>query len=553
MPPFVSMKVLVVCDDPEELRVFEQSAAHMGDQVSGVHDLAEAIAVAASLGPELAFVDVTLGEGNGLSLVHHLLTTCEGIVIYAMAPSAKLDMALEGLTLGATGMVTLPTSGDAILRAIGEVREKRGTARHRELLETQLAHARISIEAMRHLVKLATRGVMPDLMRGVADAVVAVGGARAVSVYQPQGTTLGRVASSGTSTAPEITAEPDLERFGAKKGRETFALGGGAIIVEGGEPAYRPAVADLTSFASSLVVLATRSGAPHARDAEPTRFESVAHFRELLAHEVADASRHARKVSAVCVVLSDPLGAVRRPLQVKEAFRTLARAGDVLGRDEGDDEVWLLLPNTGGLSAQLTRRKIRFGAAGAATFPDDAATADELMKLSRKRAEQSLRSPVRMLDLGKKGLRAIVDGLLACPLLDAGAGSPYPLDLAVPAALSLVQHACIEGRRGGPMSVLVTGPHGLGFASAVRAACSVEGTNGELPDVTEVDLHGSEGEGVEAVVVAAEHGTWTCCGVLQRDRFKAVHTADAMLADLMARKLAEKQKTVQARVEGVGT
>jgi len=543
MPPFVPMKVLVVCGDAEELRTFEQTADHLGDRVTGVADLGEAMTVAASLQPELAFVDVTLGDGGGLPLVHHLQTASEGIAIYAMAPSPKLDMALEGLTLGATGMVTLPTSGDAILRAIGEVREKLGTLRHREFLEAQLAHTRTALEAMRHLVKLAARGAIPELMRAVADAVVAVGQARAVSVYQPEGTTLGRVASSGNSTAPEIAVEPDLERFGSKEGRETFTLGSGAIVVEGGDPAYRPAVADLTSFASSLVVLAGRAAGAAARAAEPTRFEPVARFREMLAREVEDAGRHSRKVSAICVVLSDPLGAVRRPLKLKEAFRAVARTGDVLGRDEGDDEVWLLLPNTGALRAQLLRRKIGFGAVGTATFPQDAGSVDDLMKLSRKRAEASLRSPVRMLDLGRKSLRAIVDGLLACPLLDAGAGSSYPLDLAVPAAISLVHHACIEASRGGAISVLVSGPHGVGFASAVRAACSAmpAASTGAAPvhDIVEVDLRGSDGDGVDAIVIAAEHGTWTCCGVLERDRFKAVHAADAALADLVARKLVE--------------
>jgi len=530
-PAFAPMSVLVVCRDPEELRTFEETASHMGDRVTGVADLAEAIAVCANLQPDLAFVDVTLGEGSGLSLVHHLQSASEGITIYAMAPSPKLDLALEGLTLGATGMVTLPTTGDAILRAMGEVREKRGTVRHREFLEAQLAHTRNALEAMRQMAKLAARGAMPELMCAVADAVVQVGGARAVSVYQPEGVSLSRVASSGPVTAPESSGDIDLERFGSKQDRETFALGSGAVVVEGGDPSYRPAIADLTSFASSLVVLASRAARAGERAAEPARFETVARFRELLGRALDDAARHGRRVSAVCVALSDPLGAMRRPpSKLKEELRALTRPGDALGRDEGDDEVWLLLPDTGSLAAQLLRRKMAFGAVGAATFPQDAASADALMKLARARVELSLRSPVRMLDLGRKSLRSIVEGLLACPLLDAGEGSPYPLELAVPAAHSLVRHACIEAARGGGASVIVSGPRGVGFGPVVREVCR---------DVQEVDLRDTDGDGVDAIVIAAEHGTWTCCGVLQRDRFKAVHAADAMLADLVARKLTE--------------
>src|SRR5262249_16623247 len=156
-----------------------------------------------------------------------------------------------------------------------------------------------------------------------------------VSVYQPEGVSLSRVASSGPVTAPESSGDIDLERFGSKQDRETFALGSGAVVVEGGDPAHRPAIADLTSFASSLVVLASRAGRAGERAAEPARFETVARYRELLGRALDDAARHGRRVSAVCVALSDPLGAMRRPpSKLKEELRALTRPGDALGRDE---------------------------------------------------------------------------------------------------------------------------------------------------------------------------------------------------------------------------
>jgi hypothetical protein len=77
---------------------------------------------------------------------------------------------------------------------------------------------------------------------------------------------------------------------------------------------------------------------------------------------------------------------------------------------------------------------------------------------------------------------------------------------------------------------------GLGMASAVRQA---------MRDATEatvrtVDARGVEGcVDVEAVVVLAEHGSWVCCGRLTRERFRGVHAADPLLAELVAHRLAQ--------------
>lgn len=532
------LDLLVVSNDAEALRTFQQAVVPLGDRVTAALDLAEAIAVASSKKPQVAFVDVTSGDGTGLALVHHIQAVDPEIVIYVMAPSPKLHVALEGLTLGASGMMTLPTSGDAILRAVGEVREKRGSARYRARMEKQLVRAQKTVDAMQSLAKAAARGGKEALMRAVADAVVDVGPARAAAVYQPDGITLARVATSGPVTVPESAVEPDLERLTARDGRQTFALGIGAVVVEGADASNKEAIVDLAGFASHLLALVSRAGGARGGESGRTRFEPLGRFQALLTREVENARRHGRKVSVASVLFGDPLGAVRRPSKLEDAFRGILREGDVLGRDEGDDEVLLLLPDTSALGAQLCRRRIGLGAVGLATFPHDANSAESLTAIARRRAELSLRSPVRMLDLARRSLPEILDALLACPLVDAGPGSPFPIDVDIAAALSLVHHACIEARRGGDVSILVTARQGIGFSSAVREACA---TAGAKATVVEVDLR--EGPGVsdvDAVVVTAEHGAWACCGVVERDRFKAVHAADGMLADLLARKMTEK-------------
>jgi hypothetical protein len=174
---------------------------------------------------------------------------------------------------------------------------------------------------------------------------------------------------------------------------------------------------------------------------------------------------------------------------------------------------------------------------GVAAYPHDGITLDRLLRGSRQRAQDAARSAVHTLGLASLPLGEIIDTLLARPLFGAGIGSPYPLDLGTPAVLSLVSIACREAKRGGAASVLVTLQPGMGLVSAARQTFAYE-----APDVTVhvADIRAAPlCDDAEAIVVSAEHGTWVCCGRVGNERFKGVHAADPLLADLISQRLAQ--------------
>jgi hypothetical protein len=120
-------------------------------------------------------------------------------------------------------------------------------------------------------------------------------------------------------------------------------------------------------------------------------------------------------------------------------------------------------------------------------------------------------------------------------MLGAGVRTPYPLDLAAPAVLSLVNAACREARRGGTLTVHVTLQAGLGLATAARQALAQTAAGGA---VHVLDVRNTPGcLDVEAMVVQAEHGTWVCCGRSESNRFRGVHAADPLLGDLLLQRL----------------
>jgi ActR/RegA family two-component response regulator len=541
--------VLIVSDDSDTRTLLTRAVAGSGDIPSSVLDMADAVALAATTQSAVAFVDVGMAGGSGVALVHHLQAVCPDIAVYVMTTQAKIHLAIEAMMLGAAGMITLPTSGDSILRATSEVRERRATMTLLLRLEKEVLSLRRRSQEMQRLAKLVPRSSSRELARAAADAIFGVSGAKGLALYLAEGEGTHVLASQlGESALPERLDDVTLEAAGAATHRELLPIGSGSrrvgtVIVDRPHPERRAGLSELVTFVGSLFAIkqeprALAAPAESSSDLEGarTRFEPLARFEGMAAREVEKARRHRRKVSIAALAPTDAgESSHARTVRLEDLLQRVLREGDVVGRDESEDEVLLLLPDTGALGAQLCRRRIGLGAFGLATFPDDGATSEALLYVARSRREEAERSVVRALNLAPKGLREIVDSLLACPLVDAGLGSPYPLILAIPAALSLVLHMTYEARRRGPASILVTSNGGMAFASAVREACAAPGEPATVTLADARDLPGCEA--VEVVVIAAEHGTWACCGIAEKERFFAAHAADPMLADLLAQKL----------------
>ena len=150
------------------------------------------------------------------------------------------------------------------------------------------------------------------------------------------------------------------------------------------------------------------------------------------------------------------------------------------------------------------------------------------MRSARARALDDSRSPVHPLALDAMPLQEVVDALIARPMLDAGPRSPFPLDVAGSALFALVTRACREASRGGETNVIATLQPGLGVAAAARQVFT--------PRV--LDVRSEPGcENIEAIVIEAEHGAWVCCGRIIGERFRGVHCADPLLADILTRRI----------------
>jgi GGDEF domain-containing protein/DNA-binding NarL/FixJ family response regulator len=568
-----ALRILAASQEDATLQTISGAVATSGDLLFATTDLAEAIATAAGEKAELAFVDVMLDGGAGLALVHHLTTAFPGIAVYALAPESNLELGSQAVALGAVGFVSSPPSGDALLHAVGEVRARHGAQREKARLEADLAASKRRNVLMDRVVQLAQGGAQSEVARAIMEALSEVSDARGATLYaasdpQPQAECV-RLAAMGISQDfPTNTRGGELLRFAAGRGAAVVPLGVAErllaiVIIEGGDPARERDVAAIASLAATVLAFVD-AGEGRSREPIPdgrARVYTFGYLQDIASREIDKAKRHARRLALAAILLDKDAGAKARA-ELEQVVLSVVRDTDVLARFN-DHEFYLLLPETGALGAHACRRRLLLRAEGdrrartpasdrrapistragrgvplsigVAAYPHDGASLDRLLRSARQRAAEASRSAVYTLGLAPMPLSEIIDVLLARPMMGAGFGSPYPLDLVAPAMLSLVAAACREARRGGPASILVTARAGMGMSSAARQAELGRETAVQLADVRSAPRC----DNAEAIVINAEHGAWVCCGRRDEDRFRGVHAADPMLADLVAQRLAQ--------------
>ena len=106
-------------------------------------DLSEGLVLAEQSPPDVAFVEIGMGDGAGLALVHHLKAVVPHVAIYALSSRLALEAAANAIALGGAGLIMMPVGGDEILSAIGAVKLKLADRAMRgELERASLAYAR---------------------------------------------------------------------------------------------------------------------------------------------------------------------------------------------------------------------------------------------------------------------------------------------------------------------------------------------------------------------------------------------------------------------------
>lgn len=552
------LRVLAVVEDHDVGLAIEHVVREEGDSFERASSIDGAVASASVTPVDVAFIELRADGGAALALCHHLPSLCPGVVVHALVSPQELDRGAEALSLGAAGVIVTPPTGDALARALADVKTAAVRGKQLNLLEEKLSRERKKLETYDRLVRFARGAAQSDAVKAIVDGVAQISSAKGVALYATFGdpdSERVRLAAVGTALDLPTTSQPaDLSRLvQARHARVVPLVTGsgelGVLVLENVPNASEAEIANVADLAAAMLSLVDR----HDQVDESVRVFPPRHFRTVAERMLTLAARHDRRASVIAITLPGADRPNRREEATLEIADIVRNTDALCGTEDGD--LLVFLPETTGIGAHSCRRRIlarlmgerrarpkgnlvRSGqeprskgpaiSVGVATFPHDGATLKRLIKSARARAYDDSRSPVHTLALESMPLQEVVDALIARPMLDAGPRSPYPLDVACSALFALVARACREALRGGETSVLTTLQPGLGVAAAARQVAT--------PKV--LDVRSEPGcANVEAIVVEGEHGTWVCCGRVIGERFRGVHCADPLLADVVSRRI----------------
>jgi NtrC-family two-component system response regulator AlgB len=168
-------EVLIVDDEKNIRATLTVCLEAIGCSVTGASTAEAALAAVARKPFELAFVDLRLGQQDGLALLPRLVAARPGLAIVVITAYATIDTAVEAIKLGAVDYLPKPFTPAQIRHVVEQITARRAAEARVADLEAQLADELPGIDIatqaprMRTALELATRAASseaPILLRG---------------------------------------------------------------------------------------------------------------------------------------------------------------------------------------------------------------------------------------------------------------------------------------------------------------------------------------------------------------------------------------------------
>jgi len=122
--PVPELSVVAIVPDQATIELMSATLKGSGDRLSVATDLSEGLARVSAHVPDVAFVDVMLGDSAGLAVLHHVRALAPNVAVFALTRADRLDLGVQAVALGASGVLVKPLSGDELLNSLGDVRTR---------------------------------------------------------------------------------------------------------------------------------------------------------------------------------------------------------------------------------------------------------------------------------------------------------------------------------------------------------------------------------------------------------------------------------------------
>jgi NtrC-family two-component system response regulator AlgB len=169
------LRALVIDDEKNIRATLSLCLEQLGCQVGGASSAESALAALAQHPYHLAFLDLRLGDANGLDLIPRLLAEDPNLSIIVMTAYATIDTAVEAIKRGAKDYIAKPFIPAQIEHVVRKNTEQRELGYRIANLEEQLRAAVPEIEIETHSAKM--RAVLETALRSAqSDATILLRG-----------------------------------------------------------------------------------------------------------------------------------------------------------------------------------------------------------------------------------------------------------------------------------------------------------------------------------------------------------------------------------------
>jgi GGDEF domain-containing protein/ActR/RegA family two-component response regulator len=567
------LTVVAIVSSGDAIELMTRTLGQSGDGLSVATDLAEGLVRISSQVPDVAFVDVTLGEGAGLAVLHHIRALAPHVTVFALTTAERLPLGIQAASLGSAGTLVMPLSGDELLNALSEVRTRLAERSERLRLQRIAAASERHIALVEQVAEIAEASSRREAGERLSELLVTGVGLVSVAVYVPaaEGSRqLMRVANHGNAAdCPSFCDEMELLNYARERDLQTLRLAlkreQSGVLLLGRTPDRTDAEHAfplLSLFAAqattALALIGAREQSHRGALKDPSSSAyTFAYFVDVAGREIDMARRHGRRFALATIgvqferaLKGTPASDAEPTVLVAEHVLSAVRDTDVLARVDAN-EFYLLLPETGGLGAHSCRRRVLnelteqasnipgtglVVTVGVASFPHDGGDLSRLLRVAKQRAESSLSSVVNRLNLRDLSIAHLVDALLAEPVpehsaAEAGVESPHYIELPAMDLVGLALAAVSEAWRAGQARVVASVHAGISVGGAVRAEHARDGEGLRFDAVDVSALPGCAN--LEVLCVVAEHSAYVLVGRHEGNLVRAIHAADPLLVDLV--------------------
>src|SRR5437764_12113998 len=135
------LRVLVIDDEKNIRATLSMCLEGIGCQVTAVPSGEAALAALGRQAFDLAFLDLRLGERNGLELLSQLLAESPQLAVVVITAYATFDTAVEAIKRGAKDYLPKPFTPAQVRHVLEQSEERRGLHRKVQQLQGLLADA----------------------------------------------------------------------------------------------------------------------------------------------------------------------------------------------------------------------------------------------------------------------------------------------------------------------------------------------------------------------------------------------------------------------------